>query len=164
MTRRGHHRQPLAGTGIKLHRRLYWILLIIFTGVAASGALWSVLSDVLRREPDELQHVLMQVHGAFAFLSMMVLGMLVPQHIRFGWNAWRNRWSGGAMVGIATVLVLTGYALYYADEQLRDWSKWIHLGIGLLAIAAMPLHVWLGRHKRRTPRWSVENPDDIRTG
>jgi hypothetical protein len=156
MTRRDRRGQPLAGTGVRLHRWHYRAVLVAFLGVAGSGLLWSLLYDALAREPDDLSRLLMQWHGAFAMLTLLALGALLPQHVRFAWHAARNRWSGGTMLGIGAALVLTGYALYYADEALREWSKWIHLGIGIAAVAALPLHIVLGR--RRTRRGAPSGP------
>ncbi len=147
MTRRGRHGQPLQGTGVRLHRWHYRAVGVVFIGVAISGLLWSMLYDALGREPDDLSRTLMRWHGAFAMLTLIALGALLPQHVRFAWHAARNRWSGVTLLVIAATLGVTGYGLYYADESMRDWSKWIHLGIGVIATAAMPLHIWLGRRR-----------------
>lgn len=149
MTRRDRHGEPLQGTGVRLHRWHYRTVVAVFFGVAVSGALWSLLYDALGREPDSLSRLLLQWHGAFAMLALLALGALLPQHVRFAWHAARNRWSGGVMLAVAALVVATGYGLYYANESLRDWSKWIHLGIGLAAFAALPVHIWLGRRRRR---------------
>lgn len=151
MTRRDRHGQPLQGTGVCLHRWHYRCALAAFLGVAASGMSWSLLYDALGHEPDALSRTLMQWHGAFAMLALLVLGALLPQHVRFAWHAMRNRWSGGVMLGVAAILVVTGYGLYYASEGLRDWSKWVHLGIGIAAIAALPAHIRLGRRRHGRP-------------
>ncbi|MBS0432831.1 MAG: hypothetical protein JSS21_10580 [Proteobacteria bacterium] len=159
MTRRDRRGQPLQGTGVRLHRWHYYALLIAFLGVAISGVLWSLLYDALGREPGDFSRTLMQWHGAFAMLSLLAIGAMLPQHVRFAWHAARNRWSGTTMLLAAAALVVTGYGLYYADESLRDWSKWIHLGIGIGAIAALPLHIWLGRRRaRREPAASPAAP------
>ncbi len=149
MTRRGRHGQPLQGTGVRLHRWHYRVTLTVFLGVTASGLVWSFLYDLLGREPDDLSRTLMQWHGAFAMLTLLALGALLPQHVRFAWHAARNRGSGATMLAIAATLVATGYGLYYADESLRALAKWIHLGIGIAAVAALPLHIWLGRRRAR---------------
>lgn len=152
MTRRGHHRHPLAGTGIRLHRWHYRATLIAFVGVLATGIVWSFLSDLLGREPDRWQRWLLQGHGAFAFLTLIAIGALLPQHVRFGWTAHRNRTSGTIIGAVALILVLTAYGLYYAGEDLRAWCKWIHLAIGIGAGVALPIHIWLGRRSRNSVR------------
>lgn len=77
---------------------------------------------------------------------------LLPQHVRIAWHVSRNRWSGGAMLAVAGVAVATGYGLYYTSAALRDWCKWLHLALGLVAFVALPLHIWLGRRRSRTVR------------
>lgn len=47
----------------------------------------------------------------------------------------------------------SGMLLYYGGEEWRDWMRWAHIGGGIVAVVAVPLHVWLGR--RRSAR-SVE--------
>jgi hypothetical protein len=99
--------------------------------------------------PADPEAIRLKLHGAGAFLALLALGSLLAQHIRFGWSARRNRTSGSLLGGFAALIVLTGYGLYYAGEDLREWSKWTHLALGTLAFIAPPLHVWLGRRTRQ---------------
>ena len=147
---RAHHPRPShTGSGIRLHPLHYRLLLAVLLLVGFTGVVWGVLWDVLEHESDELLRWLTKLHGAGAFLAMLGLGSLLAQHVRFGWNARRNRISGSLLGGFAAVIVLTGYALYYAGEDLREWSKWIHLALGTLAFVVLPLHIWLGRRTRQ---------------
>ncbi|MEI7037779.1 hypothetical protein [Fulvimonas yonginensis] len=147
---RAHHPRPShAGSGIRLHPVHYRLLLAVLLLVGLTGIVWGILWDVLEREPDELLHWLTRLHGAGAFLALLGLGSLLAQHVRFGWNARRNRISGTVLGAFAAAIVLTGYALYYAGEDLRAWSVWIHLVLGTLAFIALPLHIRLGRRTRQ---------------
>lgn len=147
---RAHHPRPShAGSGIRLHPLHYRLLLAALLLVGITGVVWGILWDILEREPDTLLHWLTQLHGAGAFLAMLALGSLLAQHIRFGWNARRNRISGSVLGAVAALIVLTGYGLYYAGEDLREWSKWIHLALGTLAFVVLPVHIWLGRRTRQ---------------
>ena len=131
-----------------MHPLHYRLLLAALLLVGVTGVVWGVLWDVLEREPDTLLRWLTRLHGAGAFLAMLALGSLLAHHVRFGWNARRNRISGSVLGGVAALIVLTGYGLYYAGEDLREWSKWIHLVLGTLAFVVLPLHIWLGRRTR----------------
>lgn len=156
---RAHHPRPShAGSGIRLHPLHYRLLLAALLLVGITGVVWGILWDVLEREPDTLLRWLTQLHGAGAFLALLALGSLLTQHIRFGWSARRNRLSGSVLGGVAALIVLTGYGLYYAGEDLREWSKWIHLALGTLSLAALPLHIWLGRRTRQRRRMAHAVP------
>jgi hypothetical protein len=99
--------------------------------------------------PSPAQPWLMKVHGAAAMLALIVFGSLVPIHIRRGWRAHRNRLSGTVMVTTSALLILTGYALYYAaGEEMRVWSSAAHqvIGVGLPVLTAW--HIWRGRRAR----------------
>lgn len=88
---------------------------------------------------------LLKIHGAAAMLALLVLGALVL-HIKRGWKANVNHWSGVSVIALNAFLVVTGYGLYYAgDEDLRAWlSRW-HAWIGLGTLVILPLHVICGR-------------------
>jgi hypothetical protein len=86
-----------------------------------------------------------KIHGAAAMLALVVLGALWP-HVKRGWKAAKNRFSGVALIGLNGFLVATGYGLYYAaDEDFRAWlSRW-HGWIGLGTLVLLPGHVVIGR-------------------
>lgn len=126
----------------------------VFAGLFLSGAAWLALRWwVSRGDPDAAPHPaqpwLMKVHGAAAMLALIVLGTLIPLHLRRGWRAGRNRFTGAGMVAVSGVLVVTGYGLYYAGgEQLRAYTSYVHSAIGL----ALPLVViWHIRRGRQAP-------------
>jgi hypothetical protein len=53
------------------------------------------------------------------------------------------------MLGIALVLALTGWLLYYASsDAMRAWSDYVHIAIG----AAAPLVLYWHLRFRRTTR------------
>lgn len=148
MTRGRRPRPSQRGTGIRLHPLHLWLLYGGLGLVAVTGVVWAVWWDLPGREPTDALHSLTQLHGAGGFIALLLLGSMLPQHVRFGWNTGRNRWSGGSVAAFAAVLILTGYALYYAGEDLREFAKWVHLLLGLGAVAILPLHIWLGRRSR----------------
>lgn len=152
-----HGRAGLKGLGIKLHPIQKWLTYVGLIGVAISGVWWSYLHDLTQSKAFDLMHNLLIIHGATAFVSMLILGALMPQHMRMAWHAKRNRWSGGSMAAIALVIIVTGFGLYYAGENYRDPVKWVHLIVGLVSIIALILHIWFGRrsakaHSYQKPR------------
>ena len=81
--------------------------------------------------------------------ALVILGTLIPLHLRRGWVAGRNRFSGVAFTCICGLLVVTGYALYYVgSETLRNWASYLHIAVGLGAPLALTWHIWRGRKTR----------------
>ena len=91
----------------------------------------------------------MKIHGAAAMAILVLVGMLLNGHVRFAWRARRNRGNGSFFLGAFGLLTVTGYGLYYAgSENLRAWTSWIHLAVGLTLPALLVLHIWLGKRTR----------------
>jgi hypothetical protein len=134
---------------MRLHPVHYRLVLVIFGVSACTGGVWSLMADLLQADPSVFSRLLLKVHGAFAFLSLGVMGSMLPQHIRFAWKARCNVRTGLAMAVVFAVLVVAAYGLYYAPESLHEVAKWVHLTVGLLAVVLLPLHIVIGRRLRR---------------
>lgn len=155
-----HHHRP---SGIRLspsHER--WVL-SLSVALLISGALWLAFHYfiTLPGEFGEQRHPLeawwLRLHGAAAMVFLIVLGTMLPIHIRRAWKLRRNYRTGGVMVSVVTVLVITGYGLYYASgENLRIWISAAHWGIGLFAMPALIVHVLIG--KRSTANRHLTQP------
>jgi hypothetical protein len=77
---------------------------------------------------------------------LMLLGALIPLHVRRSWRTGRNRLTGPTMIGINAALIVTGFGLYYAgSELLRAWISDIHIAVGFVLPALLVLHIWVGR-------------------
>jgi len=93
---------------------------------------------------------LLKLHGAAATLTLIVLGTLIPLHVRRGWRANLNRTSGLAMSALCILLIVTGYALYYAGgENLRTFASGAHIALGLALPVLLVWHIVRGRRARR---------------
>jgi hypothetical protein len=93
---------------------------------------------------------LLMTHGGAAMAVLLLLGALVPLHVRRGWLARRNRTSGTIMVACNAAFILTAFGLYYlGSESLRPWASRLHIAIGLLAPILLVIHILLGRRSRR---------------
>ncbi len=87
--------------------------------------------------------------------SLIVIGSVLPQHVKHAWLLKKNRPSGALFLGINLILILTGYGLYYAGgEELRALLSRLHGLLGLSFPILIALHVWLGWKTRSggTPR------------
>lgn len=135
-------------TPIALSRRHQWWLYGTLAILLVSGLIWAALHYCFRPGEDEVsawEPRLLKVHGAAAMLSLLMLGTLVPLHIKRAWHAGKNRLTGALMIGWFGILTLTGYGLYYSGgEQMRKWTSWIHLGVGVLLIPLIVWHVAIG--------------------
>jgi hypothetical protein len=92
---------------------------------------------------------LLSAHGVLAYAFLIIAAMLVPVHMRLGWNALRNRWSGLVLVATGLFLAVTGLLLYYTSaEELRAASSSVHwiVGIGLPLVLA--IHVIRGKRSQ----------------
>jgi hypothetical protein len=143
---------------IKLSRRhkiaFYSVLGVVF----ASGAIWTWLHYFVQTDSGfssaRAQVWTLTIHGLSAAMWLLLIGSLVPLHVKYAWRARRNRTNGVFFISIVTVLIITGYGLYYiGNEQLRSWTSWIHLVVGLALPFLLIFHIWRGRVSRRIKRF-----------
>jgi hypothetical protein len=133
------------------HQRwFYSVAAVLFV----SGVIWLQLHWLDIRNPDALPHPaepwLMKVHGAAAMLLLVILGTLIPLHIRRGWYAKVNRQSGLGIIALFAFLILSGYGLYYVgDEHAREYTAYVHDILGLAAPLIIAWHVLAGRAANR---------------
>jgi hypothetical protein len=133
-----------------LRRMLYAAFAVLFI----TGAGW-LLADEMKESGEGWQSAaawLLMTHGGMAMATLLLLGALVPLHVRRGWLARRNRSSGTIMVTCNAVFILTAFGLYYlGSESLRPWASRLHIAIGLLVPILLVVHILLGRRSRRFP-------------
>jgi hypothetical protein len=97
---------------------------------------------------------LLKVHGFSAMGFVLLLGTLLPNHVRRAWRAHRNRGNGAIFLVGMSALTLSGYLLYYlGDERWRNATSNFHLWLGLAAPGLLVWHIWAGRRAvlRPTP-------------
>ena len=131
------------------HRRLLYgvFALLFFSGAAC--AYWNNLVPSPGDFEMGAKAWAMKVHGAAAMAILVLVGMLLTGHVRSAWRARRNRGNGSLFLSAFGILTVTGYGLYYAGgENLRAWSSWIHLAVGLALPLLLILHIWLGKRMR----------------
>ena len=132
------------------HRRwVYWSGAALF----ASGALWLLFHYFLRLHgqfgdtPHPLETWWLRLHGACAMLTLLVVGSLLPIHVRRGWHQRKNLLAGSVVAGVLLVLTASGYALYYyGGEAARPAISALHWIVGLAAPLLLIWHVIRGRH------------------
>ena len=115
-----------------------------------TGAAWLV-ADALKDSAsgDAWQATaanLLMIHGGTAMAMLMIFGALFPLHVRLGWRARKNRLSGGTMVTLNGLLIVTAFGLYYSGSELmRPWISDTHIAAGFALAALIFVHVPIGR-------------------
>jgi hypothetical protein len=136
------------------HRRwIYWSGAALF----ATGVLWLVFHYFVHTHGQfgETAHPLeiwwLRLHGGCAMLVLIVLGSLLPVHVRRGWHLRKNLPAGWTLGFLAFLLIASGYALYYiGNEMTRPWISAFHWTLGLAAPLVLIWHVWRGRRAHAT--------------
>ena len=126
---------------------MYWGGAALF----ATGALWLVFRFFLREHgefgepPHPMEVWWLRLHGAFAMVMLIVAGTLLPIHIRRGWHQRKNLLAGIVVIAIIVLLIASGYALYYGDEETRPVVSALHWVVGLAAPGVLIWHILRGR-------------------
>jgi hypothetical protein len=130
------------------HRRILYVVCLILLLSGASWAWVHRLDNAGRMSPTlrEIKPWLIKIHGWAALGFAVLLGSLIPVHIRHSWHAGKNRKSGVFFLTAVGLLTLSGYALYYlGEETLRNGTSQFHLWLGLAAPVLLFWHIRSGR-------------------
>ncbi len=129
-----------------------------FAVLFLSGVFWWVLGTWFYEDAgfgpqdNPAQPWLLRLHGAAAMIALVVLGSLLPNHVRTAWRAHKNRFTGGGMIALCLALTITGYGLYYiGGETLRRVASLSHLWLGLAFPLVIIWHIRRGRALRHRP-------------
>lgn len=136
-----------------------WLIHLAVALLTLTGLAWLFLDKfaVVEGEFGPEKHPalpwLLLAHGALAYAFLIVAAMLVPVHMRLGWNAARNRLSGLSLAAIGLFLAITGLILYYSSaETLRDLASLSHWVVGLALPAMLVIHFVRGKASRSKPK------------
>lgn len=137
---------------IQLNRAHRYCLYIVLALLFLSGVAWAywnyLVADSSGFEASAKTWA-MKIHGAAAMAILVLIGTLLTGHIKLAWRARRNRGNGALLLGVFGILTITGYGLYYAGgEELRAWTSWIHLSVGLSIPLLIVLHLVFGKRTR----------------
>lgn len=128
------------------HRLATYLTLAV---IAASGLAWTIMVDWLDLGPGPWPLLLLKIHGISSFLTMMVIGSVMPTHMRLAWRHRRNVVSGVLSSLVLLIVAATAAGLYYGSEELREVTRWTHIIVGTAIVLMLPLHVVLGRRQRQ---------------
>ena len=137
----------------KLARWQIWLLTISGSALWLSGSAWLLLhyygqvQGEFGAETNPLEPWLLRLHGLVLIPALLGFGGMMVAHIPKGWKDKNQRVAGIALTAAMSVLILSGYLLYYLwIEWLRDWTSLTHWIIGLALPAVFVWH-YVGRGK-----------------
>lgn len=141
---------------VRLSRRHKTWLSLALGGLWISGMLWLLFHYFFQVEGEfgQMPHMLekwwLRLHGLATVLSLMVLGTLLPIHMKLAWRRNKNRRQGLLLGAVFAWLLATGYALwYFASESNQNWLPLLHWIVGMAIPLLLLAHVRAGR--RRAP-------------
>ncbi len=123
-----------------------------FAALWASGCAWLVLhfGFEARTEfgplPNPWEASILEIHGILAVGAVFLIGWISGTHILERWTARRNRTSGLTLGATATLLVVSGYMLYYTTDRLHSVAATAHETLGVLAVVIAITH-WRGQDR-----------------
>jgi uncharacterized membrane protein YbjE (DUF340 family) len=133
---------------LRIDPQFRWAIYTAFAVLFMTGAGWLV-ADALKESDEIWQQTaasLLMVHGGAAMVALMLLGALIPLHLRRAWRARKNRVTGTVMATFNIVLIVTAFGLYYAgSDVVRPWISRLHDGFGLALPVLFLVHVVWGR-------------------
>jgi hypothetical protein len=137
---------------MKIPYRFRMFVYAVCAAVFATGAIWEIfdrfvhVATAIGEQKHPLEPWALRAHGAAALLGVFGFGQLFSSHVRPSWRAGRKRRSGGFLVGVITVLIVSGYLLYYASgDDFRDFVSQAHLWIGLASPLPFLIHLYWKR-------------------
>lgn len=126
------------GTMPRWQRGAFWLGM----GLCCVSGLSYLLGHEFLMATSLLGHrTMLTLHGISAGLAVFLLGTVAVGHIRVGWILRKNRASGVGNVFALSLLILTGWGLYYGSEEIRDFTVLAHWLLGLGFVVVLSLHV-----------------------
>ncbi|KAF3981669.1 MAG: hypothetical protein HFP81_03440 [Methylococcales symbiont of Hymedesmia sp. n. MRB-2018] len=114
---------------------------------------WFTVEGDFGLEKHPWQFPVLMVHGASAFLMMIVFGALLIPHFISSWKMNRMRILGSILFASISFQIFTAYLLYYlANEEWRLWVSNSHALVGFILPFQLMLHIFLGIYLRRKRR------------
>ncbi|OAF17723.1 hypothetical protein [Bradyrhizobium neotropicale] len=125
-------------------------VLFTVTMVGLSGLLWFIFHDLLADDWSEPARILLMLHGVTSYALLVIVGSLLPLHVRAGWLRRQNIITGVAVTATMAILSVTALVLYYGGEETQAVAKWVHLAVGVGCIILFPAHAFMKSSSRES--------------
>lgn len=140
------------------HRRTFYLLVF---SIWITGVVWLIF-DAYIRVPTSFgsakhpgQTIVLWVHGIVAYLLLIVLGSLFI-HIKRGLALKINLASGFFLIGLFSLIIITGVGLYYlSDEGLRLIASRMHWILGMPLPLIIAGHILNGKILRKREKNNI---------
>lgn len=139
---------PIALPGWQRYAIYATIGVLVVSGLGWLFVAWPATSDISPVARSATTWLL-RAHGIAAYAVLVVVGTVLPIHLRLGWARRRNRWSGSVFVSLFVLLALSGLWLYYGPESGRELVSNSHWLLGLVLPVWLLLHRAWGLRSRR---------------
>lgn len=84
---------------------------------------------------------ILAAHGVSAYFIVFLLGSMATGHVRLGLRLRKNRLSGVGNLIAMSLLVITGWGLYYGPEEIRDGVVLLHWLCGSMFLLILFWHL-----------------------
>ncbi|ESK40164.1 hypothetical protein P256_00604 [Acinetobacter nectaris CIP 110549] len=129
-------------------------LYVVWTILSITGLYFAYTQDWKMYDPSVWTTYTLKLHGICASLMLILIGTLIPIHIQLSLEVKRNIKSGIPMLVTMLLLAFSGVALYYSGEAWMATAKMVHIWIGILVIIILPVHIFLGRKRKKIKKES----------
>lgn len=130
-----------------MSRRVRNIVMYGASALWLSGAIWMVLHYFFSAvtefgvTPNAWEPFTIRIHGALAMLMLFMFGWIGGTHVAVRWRQWRANLDGLVLLVVTTLLVVSGYSLYYlVDDSQRHVVSLIHQVIGGVIVFVAVIH------------------------
>jgi hypothetical protein len=121
-----------------------------FSFCTLSGLTYFIYPELKTYVPISSSRFILATHGISASFMLIALGLVLPAHLKAGWFAKSNRFSGVGQFLCLLVLTASGLLLYYGSESLRDLTLLTHYVVGFLLIGLFLGHLFIRRKTEQT--------------
>jgi len=121
-----------------------------FSFCILSGLTYFFYPELKTYVPISASRFILATHGISASFMLIALGLVLPAHLKAGWFAKSNRFSGVGQFLCLLVLTASGLLLYYGSESLRDLTLLTHYVVGFLLIGLFLGHLFIRRKTEET--------------
>jgi len=137
----------------RLGKMPHWqksFIVFAFSFCALSGLTYFFYPELKTYVPISASRLILAAHGISASFMLIALGLVLPAHLKAGWIAKNNRFSGVGQFLCLLVLTASGLLLYYGSESLRDLTLLAHYIVGFLLVGLFLGHLFLRRKTEQT--------------
>ena len=149
----------LLSESVRLEASARRALYVTLAALIGSGIGWLAVhyaESIFAGNVDEMHRLsqealALKVHGAAGFATLFVLGAMSVCHVRLAWALKRNRAAGTMVLAMFTLLIVTGYALYYlVNDETHAIVSLLHWTLGMMLAPMLIVHIIAGRRGRRS--------------